>query len=482
MAAMAVGLNAGLSLMGYGWLYFDLMGGIALILGVAGSAFSTFSGLYLGKDNDQLLSLPIPVKYIIGSRIMSVLLMDAMYSLPVLLPTYIVYIIMNGPTFANVICGLLFVLTVMMVVFSLSCLLGWVIAKVSTKIKNKSFVTVFLALLLIGGYYFIYFKAQVWIRDLVANVETYGEKIKGGAYFLYLFGSFGEGNWLSAAIFFGGALILLILTWLILKNTFISIATASGTEKKAVYKSKVIKGRSVFGALLAKEFKRFTSDANYMLNCGLGIIVIVIGAVALIFVGRPLFEIIGALFGESSRDTGAVPLCAVMFFLATMINTAAPGVSLEGKAIWIPRSLPVKSNQVLRAKGMMQFLLTAIPLLLLAVCGILTMNARIRTKILILVFAVVCSFFLSMFDLLFGTKMANVNWTNPLIPIKQSGAVVIAIFATWGIGAVFAAPFFVIPGLEAWMYLALWCLIFLAVGLFMFRWIDTKGAKHFEEL
>ena len=37
---------------GMGWLYFALMGLLAVFLGVFGSVFNTYSGLYLAKDND----------------------------------------------------------------------------------------------------------------------------------------------------------------------------------------------------------------------------------------------------------------------------------------------------------------------------------------------------------------------------------------------------------------------------------------------
>ena len=39
------------------WLYFLIMGMIAVALGAFGSVFNTFSGLYLSKDNDLLLSM-----------------------------------------------------------------------------------------------------------------------------------------------------------------------------------------------------------------------------------------------------------------------------------------------------------------------------------------------------------------------------------------------------------------------------------------
>lgn len=58
-----------------GWFYFALMGLIAVLLGTFGSIFNTYAGLYLPKDNDLLLSLPIPVSALVASRLFSVYLM-----------------------------------------------------------------------------------------------------------------------------------------------------------------------------------------------------------------------------------------------------------------------------------------------------------------------------------------------------------------------------------------------------------------------
>lgn len=57
------------------WLYFALMGLLAILLGSFGSVFNTYSGLYLAKDNDLLLSMPIPVNAIMGARLLSVYLL-----------------------------------------------------------------------------------------------------------------------------------------------------------------------------------------------------------------------------------------------------------------------------------------------------------------------------------------------------------------------------------------------------------------------
>lgn len=60
---------------GMSWFYFAIMGLMAILLGAFGSVFTTYSSLYLPKDNDQMLSLPIPVNTLIAARLLGVYLM-----------------------------------------------------------------------------------------------------------------------------------------------------------------------------------------------------------------------------------------------------------------------------------------------------------------------------------------------------------------------------------------------------------------------
>ena len=129
-----------------GWLYFALMSGIAVVLGAFGSVFNTYSGLYLPKDNDLLLCMPIPVRTVIAARLINVYLLGVMYSAVVLLPTMIVYWIVAGVTALNIIGGIVYFLTVTSAVLILSCALGWVVAKISLKLKNKSIIIVLISL------------------------------------------------------------------------------------------------------------------------------------------------------------------------------------------------------------------------------------------------------------------------------------------------------------------------------------------------
>ena len=102
-------------------------------------------------------------------------------------------------------------------VMAISCLLGWVVAKVSLKLKNKSFVTVVLSLVFFGLYYYFFsFKATSLLTELLQNIALYGDKVRSSAYPVYLFGQAGAGDPLSMLLLTVAIAVLFGLTWLLL--------------------------------------------------------------------------------------------------------------------------------------------------------------------------------------------------------------------------------------------------------------------------
>lgn len=264
-------LCAPMAALDMGWMYFALMGLLAILLGTFGSVFNTFSGLYLAKDNDLLLSMPIPVSVIAASRLFSVYIMGLMYSAVVIIPAWIVYMVTAGVNTQNIFGGMILTLMISVFVMTLSCLLGYVVAKVSLKLKHKSMITVLVSLVFIGAYYFFYFQAQHMITDLLTNLTVYGEKIKGSVYLLFAFGSVGVGDVKATLIMIALVAVTFLMMWFLISKSFLQVATATGKFSKVVYQKKTMKQESVTKALLFREFQHFTSSPGYMLNSGLGV-------------------------------------------------------------------------------------------------------------------------------------------------------------------------------------------------------------------
>ncbi len=481
---MANSICRSLSDAGAGWLYFAIMSGFALMMGAFGSGFSTYSGVYKGKDNDLLFSLPIPPRDIVVARLLNVYILGTVYSGTAMVPALLVYWFTARPGFGAVIGGLILYVIVSLLVLTLSCVIGRIIAAVSVRVKKKNVITVLLALAFFAAYFFVYFKARDLISDLSENAAVYADAIRGKAYFVYLFGSVGEGSFPWSAVFLAASAGLLALVIFLMSRSFFGNATASEKLSKTVYREKTIRGRSAFAAFLGKEFSRFTSSPNYMLNCGLGVILLPIVGVLLLIKGGDLLSRIPEFEGGFDvKGMVCVGLCTVLCALSSMIDTASPSVALEGKNIWIPRSLPVPAKTILHAKAAVQFIITIIPMLFTSVCAAVITPGNVFVRILTVLFPAVFAFFTAVFNTLIGVCLANVHWTDEVVPIKQSATVVIGVFGVMALAANIALLY--IPAgffMRADVYLGICTAVFAALGVILLRVIDKKGEVLFGRL
>lgn len=420
-ALMAVGLCGPLVEAGMDWLYYLLIGLIAVLLGTFGSVFSTYSSLYLSKDNDLLLSMPIPVRCVMASRLLGVYLLGLMYAAVVIVPGVIVYWITAPVTAGAIVGGVLMVLLVSVIVMVLSCL-------------------------------------------------------------LYLFGCVGAGNWLAMLIVTVTQALLLALTMWGIARSFLKIATATGSVKKVRFEHKAVRAQSTQRALLGKELRRFSASPNYMLNCGLGILMLTAAGIALLIKGRALAQLLDGVFGAGA-DIVPVLLSAALCLLASMNDMAAPSVSLEGRQLWLAQSLPVTPWQVLRAKLDTQLLLTGAPMLFCALCAVITLPGGAAEMALAVVVALLYTLLSALAALALGLKMPNLTWTNETTPIKQSGCVMLALFANWFYAIALGGLYFLCGRyLSAAAYLALAAAITAAGSALLLRWVKQRGTRIFAAL
>ena len=140
LGAMFYGMGMMLSPMieaGYAWLYMALTGLVGLFMGVFGSVFNTYATLYNAKDNELMLSLPVPTRLILASRLTGVCAIGLLYELIVMIPTNIVYLIHAKPGVLGVIFTLIIPIVLSFIVLGLSCILGWVVALIASRLMRN---------------------------------------------------------------------------------------------------------------------------------------------------------------------------------------------------------------------------------------------------------------------------------------------------------------------------------------------------------
>ncbi len=482
IAAMAMSMCTVLHNAALDWLYFGLFTLMAILLGTFGGAFSTYSSLYKAKDNDLLLAMPVPVRVILTARLLGVYLMGLLFSAIVLVPAIIVYLLLVPAAAVTVVSLVLLLVLTSLFVLVLSCVLGWIVAKISLKLKNKSIATVLISLLVFGLYYFFYFKASSMLGAFIENAAQIGAKLQNLWNPVYFIGQAALGSPLQFAVCAGIVLLLLFCTGLVLSRSFIGIATASGSGRKARYQERTVQVRPLPQALLAKELRRFTSSPNYMLNCGMGILLLLAGAVLLLIKGAWIRVQLDAVLG-GRQGLASVLLAAVICLVSTMNDMTAPAVSLEGKSIYLLQAMPVPAWRVLQAKLRLQLLLSGVPMLICGLCGSFSLGLPLLQGLLAIL---VCALFTALqgcFGLFIDLKRPNLRWTNEITPVKQSMNVMFSILGGWLYGLLMGGLYFLLAArLPAELYLLLAAVFTGGLFLLLYFWLRRSGAKIFAVL
>ena len=467
--------------MGLDWLYFDMMTLIALFLGVFGGVFNTYSSLYKARDNDLMLSLPIPTRYVLISRLTGVYLMGLMFSAVVMLPAVIVYFVVAHPAVEGVVGSLLLTVLVSVFVFILSCLLGWVVAKISVHLKSRSLIVVILSLVFFGLYYFVCFNAYELLQELIVNALTVGEKIMDSAHILYIIGDCGRGGLLSMLYLTLAVVILFIITYRILAHSFIRIATTSDRVARREYRAQTAKMRSASSALLHREFSRLLASPTYMLNCALGTPILIIAGAVLLIKGQDLVALADMLpFPDGFLTVMmAVGICVI----GAMNDLTAPSISLEGKSLWIAQSLPVRPQEVLHAKLRLHMLLTVIPELFCSACVCILLRPDLVTGVLCVILPPVFTLSVAAFGLGLPAEVRLFEIYDEAVAVKQSIGILIAMLGGWAIAAVLGAAYYLLYAkLGSAAFLALAIAVLTVLSVLELKWINTRGSEIFRYL
>lgn len=467
---------------GFGWMFMALLSLIGVALGVFGSVFNTFASLYQAKDNDMLLSMPVSTSVILIARLAGVYALGLMYEIIVMIPTLIVFFIHSKVGVSGVIFTILIPLVLSVLILALSCVIGWLVAIISSKVKNKNIITVILSLIFIAAYYYVYGKAYDILQQIMAAPEMAAKKVKSILYLFYHMGLASQGNASSMLIFTAIVLVMMGLVYLVLSRSFVKIATANPGVAKVKYREKAVKSQSVNSALFGKEIRRFLGSPTYMLNCGLGIVMMVVAAIAMLIKGQNVIKTLNMAFGAVD---GLVPMaaCAALCVIVSMNDLTAPSVSLEGKNLWILQAFPVSGWQVLMAKLNMHLVLTLIPASLLTASVLWMLKPETVYLIMIPIIVVLFILFMAVIGLVLNLKMPNLTWTNEAIPVKQSMGVMIALFGGWGLVLAFGAGYYLLMDvLSPVVYLICAAFLLLVASVAAMIWLRNKGARIFENL
>ena len=481
------------------WAYFGMGAIAAVTIAIVGSVFMTYNSLYLAKDNEFLLSLPIQSWKLLFVRLFGVWFAGFAWESLVLLPFFVVFYAMAPGlvTALGVVFQILLWIGLSFVILFLTAILGWLIAKVATHLgRYKTLVIVLLFLVGFAGYMFLISQLEGGIMALFNDPEAISEGL-GGFMPAYAFGKACLGSPLHGIIFFIISIALFALVYWVLTITFNKILMSNNKGKAITSNKRQDKQKSVNSTLIKREFKHYLSNAMYILNSSLGYIFLpIVGVLALVnhdaiqvAIHNMALEGAGEGIDPAAIEAMIKALLPIVIFFAvgflagTSVITA-PSVSLEGKKISVLQAFPIHMKQVLWSKIEFHCLI-ALPFVIPSVIMVgIGLGLEILDLIIVVILSAIMVFFFGVFGLACNLKYPMLNWTNENVALKQSMSVIFCMLVGVLAPIVFALLYFFvfINFLMPSIYLLVIAVLFGLVSWLILRWLNTKGAKKFQNL
>ena len=465
--------------LGLAWLYFLMVLIMSFAMMVVFSVFTAKSQLYEAKDNDLLLSMPIPPSAILGSRMLLLLGLNLLFGLIIAVPALIMWYQCAPFSAKTLVSFILVFLALSLFALAISAIFGWLLSLLSSKMRRKTLFETVLSLAFLAAYFYFYSRLGTIVENVLMSSMGLADTLGSVTVLRWIGVAAAEGNVIYLLLSMAILTIPFIIVYAVLSRTFIKTATAKRGSAKIKYTDKGQRVSSRSSALFKREAARFFSSSTCIINNGLGAVLILAGAVLLVVYKSMLLQIMAGY-----ED---IAMCIVAVFGAAMAGMVLPtssSVSLEGKSLWIIRSMPVSTNEVLGTKLRLSLALYIPPLVILMAAAtyvlrpgaLIVLTATIASLLLLLVMA--------QMGLIANIRHPNLNWMTEAQAVKSGAAVIICMLLDYGlIAALGVGGYFLLSkGVHAALVMALASVLLLALSLLLRSCLHGKDAGRFEEL
>ncbi len=481
---MAKMLCEPLVLGGLDWVYFALIGSISTAFSCVGSVFMAKSKLYEAKDNDLLLAMPVKPWAILFARMVGLYAMAFLFNALVFIPAAVIYFTVAKFSVLSVLFLLLTLFLLPLGGLVISCLLGWLIALLTARIRQKNLITMLFSVAFLVGYFYVYSKATEYLNYVILHGEAVGAKMKTVLFPFWQMGLGATGKPLGFLAFAGVFLALFALTYYLLALTFYKLVTMKRGGKKAKYREKNTRAGSAFSALFRREGMRVFKNPMILFNAALGSVLLLILPVLAIVKADALQQLIALPIGGSGMaETVSLIVAVVVCFMASTNMLTASSISLEGENIALLQSMPLSERQIFAAKLALHMAITAVPAMICSVVLCIVLKIGIWLSLLLCVTVTAFTLVCAAGGLAINLKMPYMHWQSEMVAVKQSMSVMVAMFAAWGMTLLFVGAYFLFGRrMPAAAFLGICLATLCAFATALLWWLDARGARIFRKL
>ncbi|MCH3972985.1 MAG: hypothetical protein LKE53_09555 [Oscillospiraceae bacterium] len=390
--------------------------------------------LFAFRDYDMLMAFPVSTQVVITSKFLYMYINNLIFSLCVMLPMCVGYAIFEKPGVLTYVIWLIGACFTPLLPMTIAAALGALIAAVGSRFRFKVFVQAVLILLLIAAAMSLSFvlNGSGSNAEFFQRIEDLGEMMEVQIHKLYplsiLFEqAVNENRFLSMLLFLGISVGLYFVFVVVVSIKYKAINTALMTSSgKSNYKVRKMQSHTILHAIVIKELKRFTSSIAYLMNVGMGMFMAVAVSIVCAFVGiDKALETMG--IGVMPQGfVAAIPFGVAM--ILTMTCTTCVSWSLEGKNVWIMKSLPIEESMIFKGKMAFNLLLLVPAALICDICFTVALKLDVVMFLMYLIVLFAAIAFSTTFGMWAGKKFPNFEWENEIEVIKQGVTSLLGIF------------------------------------------------------
>lgn len=436
------------------------------------------NGLIFGfADYDMLMSLPIKTNIMVASRILMLYFMNIAFTAVVMVPSAIIYALFaaTSPLFwLDFIICMLFVPIIPIVV---ATAIGAVITAVASRFKRKNVLSTIFTFIFLLAWMALWFMIGSGDEEMYAQASLSLVGMLQGVYPpVALFIGAIQGNVVDMLLFVGLSAVLLVLYCLVVSKFFTALNTKMKSTKTAAnFKMGEQKESSPLNALVKREAKVFFGVPVYVFNMGFGYLLAIILCIVSLFIREQIAMVMGV------EELAWLVMLILPFALSWLVTIASPtcaAISIEGKKLWIIKSLPIPTKDVFHAKLIFSLILMIPTVLICATVITIVFGLSGEDILFIYLLPILYSLFSAVFGLLLNLKMPMLEWKTPQQPVKQSGSVIVATLVSMAV-VVIPAIICGVLGKQTVYFVAI---ILIAANILLYKMLMTKGQKLYKKL
>lgn len=438
--------------------------------------------LFSFKDYDMLMSLPLKPSAILASKMVFIYFENFLLSVVVGVPPLIIYGMKTSSGVLYYSFVAITTLFIPLIPIAIGALFAYFLGNISTKFKSTNLILIigsFLALIIIMVVSTM--SGQINTEQIKNSIPTVN--ILNDILFwtkLYI-------NALKASniIYLVEFLLVSFITFGVFVGVFSRGFKTINSKMSEKYKSSSfkmvrLKTSSLLKALYIKELKFYFSSFIYVVNTAFGVIMMAIFSIGLAIFGK---DTISKVLEIPMAEAYFIPMIALIFaFCISFTSTTASSVSLEGKSLWIVRSLPIKIENILWSKIFVNMTLTVPALIINTIIVALAFKMEITTILVMFIVLLMYCVFAPIIGIIINLYLPKLEWTTQVSVVKQSASVLVAMLASFVSIGIPVALFVIIQPANSNLFLGFLAIVLLLINLMLIKVLNTTGVRKFREL